>query len=84
MGETAVGKPRTKAGPRGLAAFVHVSIARARMVAVPYRLGDVVVGDEPFKGCREGVVVVKNGTFVGLQTADGLVFYDHRQLRLPD
>jgi hypothetical protein len=54
------------------------------MVAVPYRLGDVVVGDEPFKGRREGVVVVKNGTFVGLQTADGLVFYDHRQLRLPD
>ncbi|MBT2551425.1 hypothetical protein [Arthrobacter sp. ISL-65] len=64
--------------------FVHQTIARARTMAVPYKLGEVVVGDDPFNGRREGLVAVKNGTFVGLQAADKIVFYDYRQLRRPD
>ena len=51
---------------------------------VPYRLGEVVVGDDPFNGRREGLVAVKNGTFVGLLTVDRIFFYDYRQLRRPD
>ena len=46
----------------------------------PYKIGDAVAADDPFKGRREGVVVFMQGTSVGVDTAHGVFFYDHRQL----
>ncbi|WP_104044058.1 hypothetical protein [Arthrobacter sp. ZGTC412] len=67
--------------PRRLSAFVHETLARAHTVAVPFKIGEAVTGDDPFNGRREGVVAVKNGVFVGLQTAGQIFFYDYRQIR---
>jgi hypothetical protein len=50
----------------------------------PYRIGDAVVADDPFKGRREGLVVFLQGTSVGVDTAHGVFFYDHRQLKQLD
>ncbi|WP_258804656.1 hypothetical protein [Pseudarthrobacter sp. NS4] len=50
----------------------------------PYRIGDAVVGDDPFNGRREGVIVSRQGTSVGVETAHGVFFYDHRQLKQLD
>jgi hypothetical protein len=50
----------------------------------PYRIGDAVVGDDPFNGRREGVVVSQRGTAVGVDTAHGVFFYDHRMLKPQD
>ena len=50
----------------------------------PYRIGDAVLGDDPFNGRQEGVVVSQQRTTVGIRTARGLYFYDHRQLRKLD
>ncbi|MBT2550542.1 hypothetical protein [Arthrobacter sp. ISL-65] len=57
---------------RRLSMFVHQALARARAAAVPYKLGEVVAGDDPFNGRREGLVAVKKGTFIGLQTTDNV------------
>ena len=84
MGEFDAGTPAFSTRTGRLSAFVHHTIVRARTAAVPYKLGEVVIGDDPFNGRREGVVAVKNGTFVGLQAADQIYFYDCRQLRRPD
>jgi hypothetical protein len=61
--------------------------SRARRIFTPrspYRIGDAVVGDDPFKGRREGVVVFLQGTSAGVDTAQGVFFYDHRQLKKLD
>lgn len=50
----------------------------------PYRVGDAVVGDDPFNGRREGVVISQRGTAVGVHTASGVFFYDHRMLKPHD
>lgn len=50
----------------------------------PFKIGDVVVGDDPFKGRHEGVVVFLQGTAAGVDTAQGVFFYDHRQLKRLD
>jgi hypothetical protein len=50
----------------------------------PYKIGQAVVGDDPFNGRREGIVVVQQQNSVGVKTAHGVVFYDHRQLRQLD
>lgn len=50
----------------------------------PYRIGDAVVADDPFKGRREGLVVFLQGTSVGVDTVHGVFFYDHRQLKKLD
>ena len=50
----------------------------------PYRIGDAVLGDDPFNGRHEGTVVTQEGTTVGVETVRGLFFYDHRQLRRLD
>ncbi|MDQ0819163.1 hypothetical protein QFZ79_001457 [Arthrobacter sp. V4I6] len=84
MGNKISGIPAARTRPRRLSSLVRYIIVRARMVTVPYGIGEVVVGDDHFNGRREGHVVVKNGTFVGLQTADRIFFYDYRQLRRPD
>lgn len=47
----------------------------------PYRLGDTVIGDDPFNGRREGVVVWQDRRSVGVKTAHGIFFYDHRLVK---
>jgi hypothetical protein len=50
----------------------------------PYRVGDAVVGDDPFNGRQEGIVMSRSGTSVELSAAAGVFYYDHRHLRLQD
>lgn len=50
----------------------------------PYRVGDAVVGDDPFNGRHEGIVMSRCGSSVELGTAAGVFFYDHRHLRRQD
>lgn len=50
----------------------------------PYKIGDAVVADDPFKGRREGLVVFLQGTSAGVDTVHGVFFYDHRQLKKLD
>ncbi|NUT73365.1 hypothetical protein [Pseudarthrobacter sp. C4D7] len=47
----------------------------------PYRVGDTVIGDDPFSGRREGVVVWQDRRSVGVKTAHGVFFYDHRLVK---
>jgi len=58
---------------------------RLRDARVPFRLGQVVVGDDPFNGRREGRVDVIRAPFVGLRIpgtpAGSLVFFDYRNVR---
>ncbi|CCQ47733.1 putative uncharacterized protein [Pseudarthrobacter siccitolerans] len=79
--------------PAGLGQPISLAMAAARawdrVVAAfkprsPYRIGDAVVGDDPFNGRREGVVISQRKTAVGVHTAHGVFFYDHRQLRQQD
>lgn len=55
---------------------------------VPFRIGQLVVGDDPFNGCRQGTVEVIRAPFVGLRVpgtpAGTLFFFDHRNVRQPD
>ncbi|ADX71688.1 hypothetical protein D7Z96_13865 [Pseudarthrobacter phenanthrenivorans] len=62
-----------------LQAWLHLT--RCLAPRSPFKIGDAVVGDDPFKGRREGVVVFLQGTSAGVDTAQGVFFYDHRQLR---
>ena len=50
----------------------------------PYRVGDTVIGDDPFSGRREGVVVWRDRRSVGVKTPYGVFFFDHRLVRLLD
>jgi len=47
----------------------------------PYRVGDTVIGDDPFSGRREGVVVWQDRRSVGVKTAHGVFFFDHRLVK---
>jgi hypothetical protein len=47
----------------------------------PYRVGDAVVGDDPFNGRREGIVMSRRGPSVEVGAAAGVFYYDHRHLR---
>lgn len=67
-----------------LSGFLTKTLSRARTAAIPYKIGDVVVGDDPFNGRREGIVEIRNGTSVGLRSGGRVYFYDHRQLRRPE
>lgn len=55
---------------------------------VPFRIGQLVVGDDPFNGRREGTVEVIRAPFVGLRIpgtpAGTLMFFDHRNVRHPE
>ncbi|MBT2588374.1 hypothetical protein [Arthrobacter sp. ISL-95] len=84
MGEIRGGASASGTRVERLSALVRHTMARARAAAVPYRLGEIVIGDDPFNGRREGAVAVKKGTFVGLQIGDQMCFYDYRQLRRSD
>jgi hypothetical protein len=50
----------------------------------PYRDGDAVVAEDPFNGRREGIVVSRHGSAVAVGTAEGIFYYDHRQLKRQD
>jgi hypothetical protein len=50
----------------------------------PYRVGDAVVGEDPFNGRQEGIVMSHSGTSVELSAAGGVFYYDHRHLRPQD
>lgn len=79
--------PAQEQPSRRAASFMEKAWNRVRMVpdpSSPYRIGDAVVGDDPFNGCREGVVISRNGGSVGVETAGGVFFYDHRQLKRQD
>lgn len=71
-----------------LATVVSERMSRARAARIPFRVGQVLVGDDPFNGRRLGTVAVIEAPYVGLQMAGGtpqdIVFYDYRQLRYPD
>ncbi len=47
----------------------------------PYRVGDTVIGDDPFSGRREGVVVWQDRRSVGVKTPYGIFFFDHRLVK---
>jgi hypothetical protein len=47
-------------------------------------VGDAVVGDDPFNGRQEGIVMSHCGTSVELSAAAGVFYYDHRHLRPQD
>jgi len=79
--------------PSGLGQPISVGAAMARTwnqvqrkfrPRSPYRTGDAVVGDDPFNGRREGVVISQRGTSVGIHTAGGVFFYDHRMVKPHD
>ncbi|PTT64862.1 hypothetical protein DBR22_13410 [Arthrobacter sp. HMWF013] len=50
----------------------------------PYRVGDAVVAEDPFNGRREGIVVSRRGPSVGVGTAAGIYYVDHRLLKRQD
>lgn len=80
--------------PRGgrLTSWLSGAAEKVRMAAIPFKVGDVVLGDDPFNGRRLGVVGVIRGSSLGLRTAADahpelvpeFVYYDYRQVRIPD
>lgn len=56
------------------------------MPRVPFKVGDVVVGDEPLNGRNEGIVAVVRGRDVGLRCTSAakahFVYYDYRNVQL--
>ena len=84
MMEIQAGAPAQPAHSGKLPGILAQTLQRARTAAVPYRIGDVLVGDDPFNGRREGTVVAKNGRSIGIRSSDRVYFYDYRQLRRPD
>jgi hypothetical protein len=79
-------------GGRRLASWFSSAAEKVRTVTVPFKVGDVVLGDDPFNGHRLGVVAVIRGSSLGLRTAADahpdlvpeFVYYDYRQVRTPD
>ncbi len=47
----------------------------------PYRVGEAVVGDDPFNGRHEGIIMSQHGPFVEVGATAGVFYYDHRHLR---
>lgn len=73
---------------RRLAGFLWGTVSRARTPRIPFRMGQVLIGDDPFSGRHLGTVAVIDAPYVGLRTAGSaagdVTFYDYRQLRYPD
>ena len=62
----------------------YVRVFAAIRPRCPYRVGDAVVGDDPFNGRHEGIIMSHRGPSVELGAAAGVFFYDHRHLRRQD
>lgn len=73
---------------RRVADFLWGTVSRARAPRIPFRMGQVLIGDDPFNGRHLGTVAVIDAPYVGLRTggsaARDVTFYDYRQLRYPD
>lgn len=73
---------------RRVANFLRGTVSRARAPRIPFRMGQVLIGDDPFNGRHLGTVAVIDAPYVGLRTggskAGDVTFYDYRQLRYPD
>lgn len=65
-------------------ARISASVRRTLAPRSPYRVGDPVVAEDPFSGRREGIVVSRRGPSVGVGTAAGIFYFDHRQLKRQD
>lgn len=80
--------PQAQRERRGVASFLSGTFGRARTPRVPFRVGQVLIGDDPFNGRHLGTVAVIESPYVGLRMAGSpagnVVFYDYRQLRYPD
>ncbi|WP_427173338.1 hypothetical protein [Arthrobacter sp. 92] len=83
--------PHRRGGNR-LAIMLARTAEQVRAATVPYKVGDVVLGDDPFNGRQVGTITVIRGPVLGLRTAceghpdfvPGIVYYDYRQVRTPD
>lgn len=73
---------------RRMARLLSDTVRRARTPRIPFRVGQVLIGDDPFNGRHLGTVAVIETPYVGLRTAGHapgrVVFYDYRQLRYPE
>lgn len=78
------GAPADRTPNGRLPGLLSQTLHRARTAAVPYKIGDVLVGDDPFNGRHEGTVAVKDGHWIGLRSSGRMYFYDYRHLRRPD
>ncbi|WP_155853601.1 hypothetical protein [Arthrobacter sp. H5] len=58
------------------------------MAHIPFKEGDHVTADDPFNGRVEGMIMVINGTSVGIRStamlADHYVYYDYRSVTKND
>ncbi|MDV8147520.1 hypothetical protein [Arthrobacter sp. B10-11] len=92
MKDLPTSRPAFPRDRRRLISWLNDAAEKVRTAAVPFRIGDVVLGDDPFNGRRLGVVTVIRGTSLGLRTAadahpdlePAVVYYDYRQVRTPD
>jgi hypothetical protein len=92
MKDLPVPRPALPRGRRRLISWLSGAAERVRTATVPFKIGDVVLGDDPFNGRRLGVVAVIRGSSLGLRTAADahpelvpeFVYYDYRQVRTPD
>lgn len=80
--------PQAQRQRRRVASIWSDRVSRARAPRIPFRVGQVLIGDDPFNGRRLGTVAVIEAPYVGLRTAEpapgNVIFYDYRQLRYPD
>ena len=80
--------PQAQHQRRRVADFLWGTVSRARAPRIPFRMGQVLIGDDPFNGRHLGTVAVIDAPYVGLRTAGSaagdVTFYDYRQLRYPD
>lgn len=80
--------PQAQNQRRGVARLLSNTVSRARTARIPFRMGQVLIGDDPFTGRHLGTVEVIKTPYVGLRTAGSpagrVVFYDYRQLRYPE
>jgi hypothetical protein len=92
MKDLRVSRPAFPRDRRRLICWLNDAAEKVRTASVPFKIGDVVLGDDPFNGRRLGVVAVIRGTSLGLRTAADahpdlvpeFVYYDYRQVRRPD
>lgn len=92
MKDVPVHRPALPRRGRRLISWLSGEAEKVRTATVPFKIGDVVLGDDPFNGRRLGVVAVIRGSSLGLRTAADahpelvpeFVYYDYRQVRTPD
>ncbi|MDQ0754464.1 hypothetical protein [Arthrobacter sp. B3I4] len=74
--------------PHRLTRAAAHAVDRLRKARIPFRPGEVVVGDDPFNGRRQGTVEVIRPPYLGLRVpgtpVGTLVFFDYRTVRHPE